>query len=269
MKLTPVPIWSVPRSGSSWCAHVFNSSPNVKLAFQPLFSYAFSGAVDATSGRSEFLRLFEDLVSSEDPFVNFGPSLEPIFAVAKGGGSHLVIKETRFLEVSRTLTRLVPESRSIGLIRCPLAVLASWRLAPKEFDRHWSFEEQWWFAGRKNSENAGNAYGYQKWKEVARLHLDLQREFPDRFLILEYRDLVRDPFECYRAMFDWVGLQWTEQTDQLVAASRSGDDGDPYGVFRKSRGTDDGWQEVLSPAVVEAVWKDLQGTELSQFLSVI
>ena len=60
--------------------------------------------------------------------------------------------------------RTSEEIKIILLVRNPLAVLASWLNAPREFrkDLGWKELEEWRFATAKNQDRQEEFYGYEK-----------------------------------------------------------------------------------------------------------
>ena len=71
-----VGIFSVPRSGSSWIGELFNSSPDTRFAYQPMFAERFRDKIGVRSD-SEHLKEFldniyysgEDVLSQKDSMV--------------------------------------------------------------------------------------------------------------------------------------------------------------------------------------------------------
>ena len=63
-------IHGVPRSGTSWLAQIVNSHPGVLFKFQPLFSYGLKNRINEMSSKEEILSFYEDMVASQDTFLN-------------------------------------------------------------------------------------------------------------------------------------------------------------------------------------------------------
>ncbi|NJL77038.1 MAG: hypothetical protein HC892_20515 [Saprospiraceae bacterium] len=70
----------------------------------------------------------------------------------------------------------------VGLIRNPLSVINSWLKAPKEFKRElgWNELEEWRYAPSKNLDRKEEFNGFEKWKEVALLFIQLQQVYPEK-----------------------------------------------------------------------------------------
>lgn len=262
-------IHGAPRSGTTWLGQLFNSHPAVAYRYQPFFSYAFRGRLDISSSPVEVQSFFEDLLNSQDDFVlQRGKSRlsasSPTFH--KTDAELLVYKEVRFHHLLPTLFATNADFKLIAIIRNPIAVLASWRMAPREFDSSWSFRDEWRGAEKKNQALEENWYGYARWKQLADLFLSMEDMYAGRCKIVRYEDLVAEPLGTIRALFRFAGLEVTPQTSHFINASTSRDDGDPYGVYRHSRHSDRGLREVHEDIKYE-IKSDLSNSKLARFLS--
>ena len=108
-------------------------------------------------------------------------------------------------------------------------------------------------------------WGFEDWKKVTRLHMALEKSFPERFRIVQYEDLAQEPVRQTQAMFAFVDLEYTKQTEDFLIASQLIDDPDPYAVFKKP-GTKDRWRAELAPEIQNEIIEDIQNTELARFL---
>lgn len=264
--MKPVFVFGVPRSGTSWLGELFNSAPEVAYRFQPLFSYAFKGALRAEQSSDEMRDVLSRIAATDDPFVLHGPGLAPRHPFAKTVATHLVLKEARYLDLAPVLLDRLPEMRVVAIVRSPQAVLASWRHAPKEYDPHWEFDAEWRGAPSKNDGHPENAYGFDAWLQTTTAFVALEEAMPTRVRIVEYSALVADPLETLASLFGWCDLPLGTQTRAFVQASRSRDDGDPYGVFRRARAQDDHWTERLPPGIAAEVTRLTEGTAAARFL---
>lgn len=263
-----IAIQSVPRSGSSWLGQIFRSSPRVAFRFQPLFSYAFKDRLGPGSDRYEILRFFEDLLDTKDAFVlQKDPAIHveyPDFEEPESA-THLVYKEVRYNHILRNLTAQVPELRLIGLVRHPCAVIDSWINAPREFKPEWSVEEQWRSGGLKNQGRPEECFGFEKWKEVAELFLDLKALHPDRVSVVRYCDLNNDTEAAVQELFSFCGLEYSRETAAFINLSMSKEGSDANSIFRLAR-RDDVWKNRLPQAIGAEIIEELKGTRLEQFL---
>ena len=62
-------IGGVARSGTSWIGQIFNSVPNIKFKFQPLFSYEFRNTINEDSSEHELEKFYEDLFNNDSEFL--------------------------------------------------------------------------------------------------------------------------------------------------------------------------------------------------------
>lgn len=262
-----VGIHGAPRSGTSWLGQLFNSSDQVAYRYQPFFSHAFRGRIDEHSDSRDVENFMLDLLASEDAFVlqtGKGNIAARELRFEKGDVTHLVYKEVRFHHLLPVLLDSMPTSRYIGIVRDPRAVLASWFHAPREFSSEWSPSREWRTAARKNNGLEENWYGFERWRELARLFLELEQSHPGRFRVVRYEHLVREPLDTVRSLFEFCGLPLRGQTERFIQASTTSDDGDPYGVHRMPGRARD---EIRLPAGVDrAIRSELEGTGLSGFL---
>ena len=265
-----IAIHGVPRSGTSWLASIFDSSPTVSYRHQPLFSYAFKGFLNEDSSNSDIVSFFNYIAGTKDSFVTQKEQKEketlPTFN--KGEIQHVAYKEARYHHIVRNLLEKDSQINVVGIVRNPKAVLASWFNAPKEFDKqNWSFEKEWELAESKNQNKREEFYGYQKWKEVATLFLQLSQDYPDRFYLIEYKDMLNDSRNEIEQLFEFCGINFTEQTiDYLKESSSLDNSHDAYSVYRKKK-DDNSWVNILPNEVSEAIDSDLSNTPLERFIS--
>lgn len=268
--LPVIGIHGAPRSGTSWLGQLFNSHPHVAYRYQPFFSYAFRDRIHHASSPIQLEKLFEDLLHTEDDFVlqrrkerlaRYLPHFH------KAESTHLVYKEVRFHQLTETILSRLPEAKVVGIMRDPRAVLASWYLAPREFNPEWDFATEWRTAESKNEGKAENWYGFERWKQLAGMFLELEQRFDQQFMIVDYSSLVSDTGRLLKLLFDFCGLRWCRQTEDFIADSKSMDDDDPYGVMRGSRTRSRSWRQTLHPDIAEAIWKDLRQTPYTRFLT--
>lgn len=269
MRYKKLAIHSVPRSGSSWLGQLINSSPHVMYKYQPLFSYALKGFLDERASYARIQLFFEQLQTTEDRFMDQVREIEagkaPAFA--KKDLRVVAYKEVRYHHILKNLLAQDPNIMVIGLVRNPLAVINSWLRAPREFrkDQGWSELEEWRWAYAKNEGKKEEFYGYEKWKEVALMFEQLQRDYPQRFRLLWYADLLNQTEAIVEQLFAMLELPLTEQTMSFIRESKSQTVDDPYAVYREKR-TDDQWKKELPEIIQEAILTDLRNTSLEKYI---
>lgn len=269
-----VALFGVARSGTSWLGQVFNSAPDVVFRFQPLFAFEFKGRVDEDSTMAEYEQLFLEMAATETPFLTQKDKQDsgayPHFEKLSGANT-LVFKEARYQSVLEPMLRRVPQLKALGLVRNPCAVLNSWRKNPKEFPPGSEILKEWRFGNCKNSGNP-DYFGYYKWKEVANLYLDLEAQYPERFVTIRYEDVVEDPLGQMRRIFQFCDITYTDQTEKfLLDSSRNkpsgSSTGDAYYSVYKDKSVADKWRGELDPYIIEEITADLKNTRLERFLS--
>jgi len=261
-------IAGVARSGTSWLGQIFNSAPDVLFRFQPFFSYEFKNRVNEDSSREEFEALFRDMMENETPFLTQSekqksgeyPRFEKSTEVR-----HLVFKENRYQSFLEPMLRKVPNLQAVGLVRHPCAVLNSWKNNEKEFPAGADLMKEWRFGSCKNMGNE-DYFGYYKWKEVANLYLDLLQKYPNRFFLLKYEDIVRNPEVKIKQVFDFLNIEFTNSTLEFLKASTSTHQESYYSVF-KTRMVVNKWRDEFPDYITSEIEADLRGTRLARFLS--
>ncbi len=264
-----IAIHSVPRSGSTWLGNIFNSHPNVVFKYQPLFSYAFKNYLNTNSNKEKINSFFEEISKTEDGFIDQFESVKkglvPNFKKAKKI-THICYKEVRYHHIVKNMVEKSDGVKFIFLIRNPLAVLYSWKNAPKEFraDQGWVFSNEWQYAPSKNLNLPEEYNGYEKWKESSFLFLELQKNYPDKVLVIEYSKLLHKPISTVEKLFNFTSLVFNQQTVNFLEESTSKNISDSYAVY-KIKGGDTAWKK-LPIHIIDYVYNDLKGTSLERYL---
>lgn len=264
-------IHGVPRSGTSWLGEIFNSAPEVRYKYQPLYRRPLGGLIGPHSRREELEHYFRLLYGYAEDFIDRRADREagiaPRFERKNGAPRFLVSKHVRHHYLVPHLLALMPEMRVVGIVRHPCAVLHSWRRAPwPTWDPAWDFRAEWRFAPAKNRFRPEWYYGFHRWQEVAAMFLDMRRLHPRRFRLVRYEALAADPAAETVRLFEWGGLVPGDQTLEFLRRSRTTGVTDPYGVFRRPGDVED-WRGKLADEVVRAVEAELAGGPLEVFLA--
>jgi hypothetical protein len=265
-----VSIHGAPRSGTSWLGKIFDVHSNVAYRFQPLFSYRFKDRIALDSNAHDVRAFLQELYEVRDDVFIMGDWLKiakpDMPAVQKEDFPFcMVMKEVRYHHLIEKLLGAVNDLQVIGIVRNPCAVINSWLQAPREFKKEWDPLTEWRFAPSKNLGKIEEYYGFEKWKELALLFLDLQKRYYERFLLIQYEQLVEDPINIIEHAFSFVGLDMEAQVIDFIKTSQSYHIDDAYAVY-KSPTVKDKWQQELDPRISEAIVADLQGTLLERFL---
>lgn len=265
-----IAIHGAPRSGTTWLGEIFNSNEHVVYKYQPLFSYAFKSYLDEHATPARIDSFFQALAVAADPFLDQQDQRErgdlPVFA--KASPTHIVYKEVRYHHILPNLLQQDPSLRLVAVVRNPLAVMASWLAAPREFraDQGWVFADEWRAAPSKNGGRPEEFYGFDKWKESAGLFHAMAVQYPQRVRLLAYSALLADPLVETQRLCGFAGLEFTPQMQQFLQSSRGETKPDTYSVYRE-RSRDDGWKTTLDDSIVTAIRADLAGTALAAYLS--
>lgn len=260
-------IFGAPRSGTSWLSHIFNSHPDVVLRFQPLFSYGHKGHLTASSSAELIRQFFEEILYTQDPFATMTSEIQKNYPSFQKSAipTHLAFKETRYIHIIENMLSQCSEVKIIGIVRNPLAVLASWASAPKEFNPEWDICFEWREALAKNEHKPEEFYGFNKWKEVAELFLYFEKHYPEQFFLVKYDELNKAPLDVITKIFTFTGLEVCDQVQEFLLESKSRHDPDPYSVYR-SNANDKNWQDILPDEIVKQVMLELKNTSLEDFL---
>jgi hypothetical protein len=261
-----IAIFGVPRSGTSWLSQIFNSHPNVAMRFQPLFSYGHKGRLTERSSNKDIDSFFHEILNSVDPFVLMKTKTHQNYPTfIKNEITHIVFKETRYINLVENILKNSNDCRIIGIVRNPLANLASWIKAPKEFDTTWDIFNEWRYAPSKNQGKPEEFYGFEKWKEVVTNFIQYEKNFPKNFLLVKYSDLNKNALQSVRRLFDFSELKLDKQVEQFIVESQSRHDPDPYSVYH-ANASDLAWKNVLPSIISESIIEELTGTIFKQFI---
>jgi hypothetical protein len=259
----------MPRSGTSWLGQIFDSSPQVAFRLSPLFSYALKNIVDENSSKTDYEKMFiKAYRSTTDEFMNqFNRRAAGHYPTFKEKNAHpdfLVIKDTRYHHLLARMLELVDNLKIVAIVRHPAGAIHSWLTNPREFPASADPILEW-RTGNCRKTGPEEFWGFEDWKKVTRLHLQLETSYPEKFYILQYENLVQNPILQTQKMFKFVGLNYTQQTQDFLIASHQTNDPDPYAVY-KNPSIKDRWRNELAPDIQTAIINELRSTELARFL---
>jgi len=262
-------IAGVARSGTSWLGQIIDSSPDVAYRFQPLFSYAFKGAINPDSSREEYEHFFKYIYLSNDEFLlqtdKRDEGLYLVFKEKNENPRFLAFKTCRYQYILNKMLYYFDNVKLIGIIRHPCGVINSWLKNPKEFPQGADSIKEWRFAACKNLGREEEFFGYYKWKEVAYIYLDLKEKYPNNVYIVKYEELVDNPIPVSKSIYDFLGLEFKNQTISFLENCHSINKEGPYAVF-KDKSVKDSWKSELYRYIINEIYLDLEGTRLAQFL---
>tara|TARA_B110001469_G_scaffold117373_1_gene123299 strand:- start:16518 stop:17354 length:837 start_codon:yes stop_codon:yes gene_type:complete len=265
-------VWlnGMPRSGTSWLSQIFDSHPSVAFRLSPLFSYRFKNQVDSGSSLCEWRKFFEEVYkASDDGFINQTDKREagfyPTFERKDCNRNTLVIKDTRYHNLTSSVLEMFPDIRFIHIVRHPCAAINSWLRAPREFPQNLNPLEQWRSgACRKTSKE--EFWGFDDWVELTKRYLDFEVEFPQQVKVISYDKLVRSPVAVVREMFDFVGMIIPQQTLDFLKISQESNVDSEYAVFKNKEQVLNRWEAELHPQIIKEIKLILSNTELECFV---
>jgi hypothetical protein len=260
-------ITGLPRSGTNWLSQIFASHPDVRLKFCPLYSYEFKNALDENSSAKEWRELLKQVYYKKGDYLDQKylrrDGYVPTFEQRNETPSVLVIKSTRFHNLTRGLMEKCPEINWVAIVRNPFASIYSWLTNPFEFPPDADPKTEW-RTGKCRKDGPGEFWGFEDWKVVSSMFLELEKTYPKRFLILPYESLVDYAQKQTRSLFSWVGLNFPEQTAAFLRASQEKHVNHQRAVFKTPSSTER-WRRKLDPEIRRAIVAELEGSLLTRF----
>lgn len=268
MEMNYVWLNGMPRSGTSWLSQIFDSHPNVRFKLSPLFSYAFKNAVDAESSIDEWLNFLQNVYLTEDDFMDQKYRRKngeyPVFPIKNEEPSYLVIKDTRYHNLTKRIIETIPELTFIHIVRHPCGAINSWLRAPREFPKN-ADPTMEWRTGACRKTGSEEFWGFNDWIFITNLYLDLAEKHPDIIMMVRYEDLVNEPIITTNKLFNFMGLDMHSQTTKFLNDCHAKNILNEYAVY-KNKEVKDKWKKQLNPKIVDEIYFELKGTRLERFL---
>jgi len=263
-------IHGVPRSGTSWLGSIINSSPNVRYKYQPLYQRPIKGMISHQSTKQALKDYFDIIYYFTDKEISLSNEIEkglaPEFITKMKSPKFLVSKHVRHHYLIPHLLMNADNIKIVGIIRNPCGVLNSWRACPPPtYYPEWDFLKEWRFAPSKNQFRPEWYYGFHRWKEVTKLFIEMKNEHPTKFYLIRYENMVVDLFSEVSNLFDFCGLELTDQTRDFCNLSQTQTVPDPHSVYKGKKEIDD-WKEELDKTIIQRIYYELKDTEFEQFL---
>jgi len=245
-------IHSVPRSGSSWLLSLFNSHPNIKALYQPLFSYAFKNIINENSTKEEYDNFIKKLIETNDDFCCMKSNFHTKGNITeynignKGKLKYLCLKHvTHHYNITKFIKHN-PDVKIIGLIRNPCSVIYSQMNAEKELLKDWLNGSD------KNLGLKENFFGFNKWKELNSIFYNLKREFPSNIIIINYEELVNNTELTIKTIFDFCNIDFLPEVSEFIKITKSENSDYDYSIF-KNEDTINKYKDKLSSEIVEYI----------------
>jgi hypothetical protein len=261
-------ITGMPRSGTNWLSQIFASHPNVCLKYCPLFSYEFKNALDENSSAKEWRELLKQVYYKKSDYLDQEylrrDGYVPTFGQRNETPSVLVIKSTRFHNLTPGLMEKCPEIKWVAIVRNPCASIYSWLTNPLEFPAGADPRTEW-RTGKCRKSGPGEFWGFEDWKAVSSMFFELGRTYPARFRIIRYESLVHSARKQTCSLFSWLGLNFPEQTVAFLRASQTKHVNHQRSVFKVPSSTEP-WRHKLDPEIRHAIEAELESSLLARFL---
>ncbi|MDA3779547.1 MAG: sulfotransferase domain-containing protein [Bacteroidales bacterium] len=264
-----ISIHGVPRSGTSWLGQLIDSNPDVRYKFQPLFSNTFKNQINHQSPLQNIKDFFSDIYNTQDDFIdrtiqkNSGVHYD--FRTKATTPSILATKHVRFHYLIPRFLEL-DNFKIIGIVRNPCGVLNSWRKAPKEFrEVDGNFVEEWYYATKRNMFKPDEFFGFNKWKELTKYFLEMEKLFPQRVRIIRYEDLTENTIKEVKNLYDFIGIPVHKQTLEFINQSKSIINNDTYSIFKGNKDVNE-WKNELNKVIIDKIYSELKNTEFEPFI---
>jgi len=246
-----ISIHSVPRSGSSWLLSIFNSHPNIKALYEPLFSYAFKNRINENSTKEEFDNFIDELIKTDDDFCcmksNFHSKSNIInYDKSKNKLEYLCLKHTNHHYNITTFIKHNKDVKIICLIRNPYSVIYSQMNAEKELLKDWLNGSD------KNLGLREIFFGFNKWKELNAIFYNLKKEFPENIIIINYEELVNNTELTIKIIFDFCNIDFQPEVEEFIKLSKSMNSDYDYSIF-KNEDTINKYKDKLSNKIIEHI----------------
>jgi len=231
--MSVISIHSVPRSGSSWLLSIFNSHPETKCVYQPLFSYAFKNVLTNNSSKDEYSMFIQQLKTTQDDFCTMKSNFHtnngknPLLTFKKNKNiSHLIMKHVTHHYLIKQIIHWNSNIKIIGLVRDPIHVIESQMKASHEK------MTDWLNGNDKNNNLEEHFFGFNKWTETNNMFIQLKEKYPNNVYIIHYDMLLDQPQNEIEKMFRFCNLTMTKSTTEFIQQSTQQTNNYDYSVYR-------------------------------------
>lgn len=262
-------IHGVPRSGTSWLGQILESVPNVKHKWQPLYSNTFKNTITSDSSKKEIYSFYDAVYRIEDDYLDRSKQrdlgLYPKWEHKTKNPDVLVVKQTSNHFLLEKMLSNLDNFKAVAIIRNPCGVLNSFKNSPSEFEPNWNFKEEWKKAPKKNQGKPENYFGFEKWIEAVKLFEKNQEKHPEKLVLVRYEDLLSNPVLATRKLFDFLGLEYTSQTQNFIDESTSKNIDNIWSVYK---GKKDGkeFEKDMEPTIIEEIYNLTRQNGLEKYL---
>lgn len=262
----PVFLLGMPRSGTTWLSQIFEHSPEVLVRLSPNYSYPLKNGLNENSTVDDWERQLSAAIVTDDPFMtqNWKREKGELDWIHKDDRVRLlVIKDTRYLELYRCGMDSLKTAKCLFVVRHPCGALNSWRKS-SEFPAASDFHAEWRTGTCRKSEGPGEYWGFEDWKRTVRLFLAAEAKEPDRVKVFRYEDLVARPLETTEMLFEFVGIEVSNEVRDFLTRSHARHDPNVFSVFR-SPTVAESWKREFPEDIAAQVIAEVEGTDLERF----
>ena len=82
----------------------------------------------------------------------------------------------------------------------------------------------------------------------------------ERSMVIRYEDLCEDPVQTAKTMFEFTGLQWSQQTAAFLESSSTQNQSGYYSVFKDSKKSAYKWKNELSKEDIDSIYRIINDT---------
>ena len=235
-------IHSCPRSGSTWLLSIFDSHPNIKTVYQPLFSYKFKNVLNVNSTKSEYDTFINNLLKTNDDFCCMKSDLHTnnkkidVIEYEKKEINTLLIKHVTHHNLIETFIKLNPDIKIIGLIRDAKSTIYSQITANRE-----NLVD--WLNGEDKNTSDEFYFGFNKWIETKNIFYNLKLKYPNNIIIVNYNDLVNNTNIKIQEICNFCDVQFHNNMLNVIKLMNSKNNEYDYSVF-KTEDTINKWKNL-------------------------
>lgn len=265
----PVFLLGMPRSGTTWLSQIFESAPEAIVRLSPPYSFEFRGKLNVNSSRSDWLKVLQGAVNSNDRFLtqNWRRDSGELETFSKNFDevTTLFVKDTRYHDLYLSAIKRLPRSKFIYIVRHPAAALWSWKSC-KEFPEYADFRREWRSGACRKREGDQEYWGFDDWLALTHRYRILSSVHPDRVFIVKYEQLVKDAEAETKRMFNFCGISLGSQTLSFLKRSQQRNDPRPYAVF-KDKAHHARWRQLFPQNLMDEIERDTIKQGLKDYLA--
>jgi len=264
----PTFLLGMPRSGTTWLSQLIEAHPSFLVRLSPNYSYPLKNKLNPSSTLNEWTEVLTEAIETTDEFMTQDWQRDAgnlIERPSEARATRLAIKDTRFHDTYLAGMRVLPDARTVYLVRNPCAVLYSWHRSP-EFPADADWTQEWRTGTTRKREGDGEFWGFNDWMDITQRYLDLSALLPNRVFILRFESLMYELEPTLERLMDFLEAPVDQAMAEFARRSHGGHDPNPYSIHKDPNAVLDSWRGNLEETIEQAVAADLAGTELEQFL---